>query len=46
LPEHSLEHLVGHVQTDGPAGRPDAARADEHVAASARAEVENRLALM
>ena len=40
------EHLVGHVQADRAAGRADAAGADEHVGAGARAEVEDRLALV
>ena len=42
----SVEHLVGHVQADGPARRSDAARGDEDVGAGARAEVEHRLARM
>ena len=41
-----VEHLVGHVQADGLAGRADAAGADEHVGAGARAEVEHGLALV
>ena len=41
-----LEHLVGHVQAVGGAGRADAARGEQHVDAAARAEVEHRLALL
>ena len=38
------EHLVGHVEAVGLAGRADAARREQHVDAAAGAEVEHRLA--
>ena len=40
------EHLVGHVEPDRLARRAHAPRADQHVGAGARAEVEHRLALV
>src|SRR5204863_5592620 len=39
------EHLVGHVETVGDAGRPDALRREDHVDAAAGAEVQDGLAL-
>ena len=41
-----LEHLVGHVEAVGLAGRADAPRREQDVDAAARAEVEHRLALV
>ena len=41
-----LEHLVGHVNPDRPAGRTNAAGGDQHVSAGAGAEVEHDLALV
>ena len=38
------QHLVGHVEAVGLAGRADAARREQHVDAAAGAEVEHRLA--
>ncbi len=38
------QHLVGHVEAVGLAGRPDAPGREQHVDAAARAEVEHRLA--
>ena len=38
-----LEHLVGHVEAEGLAGRADAARGQEHVDPAAGAEVEHGL---
>ena len=38
------QHLVGHVEPVGLAGRPDAPGRQQHVDAAARAEVEHRLA--
>ena len=40
-----LEHLVGHVEADRAAARRDAAGADQHVGAGARAEVEHDVAV-
>ena len=40
------QHLVGHVETDRPAGRPDALRGEEDVDPAAGSEVEDALALM
>ena len=39
------EHLVGHVQAVGGAGRPDALGGQDHVDAAAGAQVEHRLTL-
>ena len=39
------EHLVGHVDAVGDAGRADALGREDHVEASARAEIEDDLAL-
>jgi hypothetical protein len=39
-----VEHLVGHVEADGPASGGDAAGGDQDVGAGAGAEVEDRLA--
>ena len=39
------QHVVGHVEAVGLAGRADAARRQQNVDAPARAEVEHRLAL-
>ena len=41
-----LEHLVGHVEAVGLAGRADAPGREQHVDAAARAEVEHGLALV
>ena len=41
-----LEHLVGHVEAVGLAGRADAARREQDVDPAAGAEVEDRLALV
>ena len=41
-----LEHLVGHVEPDRLAGRPDAPGGDQDVGAGARAEVKDGLALV
>ena len=38
-----LEHLVGHVEAIGLAARPDPPRREQHIYATARAEVEHRL---
>ena len=40
------EHLVGHVEAVGFAGRSDALRGEQHVDAAARSEVEHRLAFV
>ena len=40
------QHLVGHVEAVGLAGRPDAARREQDVDAAARSEVEHHLSLM
>ena len=40
------EHLVGHVEPVGSAGRPDALGREDHVDPAARAEVEHGLALV
>ena len=46
VPLGEREHLVGHVEADGAAGRPDALRRQEHVDAAARTEVEDALAFV
>ena len=46
LRARELEHLVGHVEAVGLAGRPDAPGGEQHVDPAARAEVEDRLALV
>ena len=40
-----LEHLVGHVEPERPAGRTDATGGQDHVDPAARTEVEDALAL-
>ena len=41
-----IEHLVGHIDPIGLAGRPHPTGREQHVDATARTEVENRLALV
>ena len=40
------QHLVGHVQADGSAARPDAPGADQDVGSGSGAQVEDGLALL